>query len=342
MHSIYELLDSHLSKYPLMEIQDMVKLLYQHELGPGHMITDEAQSLHRLETEWKTLTPSDSVPLFESIGNNLVRVHLAALGFEELPVLNRMFCATANYTQGSPDRLLDKLDCLTGYCKGADSFLSDYIAKGCPPVSHSSSYRQAYHPAYRVVSASHASFLSLIRTLRSLLSKKESVILAIDGCCASGKTSLSRLLADCFDCNIIPMDDFFLPPQLRTPVRLASPGGNIHSERFKAEVIEPLLSHAPISYRRFDCHTMNYTDMRILSDKPLTIIEGVYCMRPEFRCAYDYTVFLSCSYEQQTARILQRNGETMLQNFVNRWIPMENAYFDFYQLQDVCDCSITT
>lgn len=101
---------------------------------------------------------------------------------------------------------------------------SEYKKMGYPPVSHSASYRLAYNPSYRVVMQSHADFLRLIRTLDSFLQKNIPFILAIDGNCASGKTTLSRLLAMYFDCNIIPMDDFFLPPGLRTDERLALTG----------------------------------------------------------------------------------------------------------------------
>jgi hypothetical protein len=31
-------------------------------------------------------------------------------------------------------------------------YLSEYIKSGCPMVSHSEQYRQAYQPAYRIIS----------------------------------------------------------------------------------------------------------------------------------------------------------------------------------------------
>ena len=41
-------LKEHLDRYPKMQPQDVVKLLYQGEFGPGHMIKDPAASLKRL------------------------------------------------------------------------------------------------------------------------------------------------------------------------------------------------------------------------------------------------------------------------------------------------------
>ena len=45
----------HLKRYPMMEIADMVKLLYQSEFGVGHMIKNPAASLERLERECQGL-----------------------------------------------------------------------------------------------------------------------------------------------------------------------------------------------------------------------------------------------------------------------------------------------
>lgn len=65
-------------------------------------------------------------------------------------------------------------------------------------------------------------------------------------------------------------------------------------------------------------------------------------MRPELRGLYQYSVFLSCSYDCQVARIRARNGEEMLKNFVSRWIPMENAYFHAFQVKKSCSQVIPT
>ena len=54
-----------------------------------------------------------------------------------------------------------------------------------------------------------------------LMSQKERVIVAIDGNCTAGKTTLAGKLAERYDCNVIHMDDFFLRPEQRTPERYA-------------------------------------------------------------------------------------------------------------------------
>ena len=65
-------------------------------------------------------------------------------------------------------------------------------------------------------------------------------IIAIDGRCAAGKTTLAARLAKELGGDVIHMDDFFLPLELRTEERFREPGGNVHYERFKTEVLKPL------------------------------------------------------------------------------------------------------
>lgn len=342
MNTIHQLVQTHLTKYPLMEAADGAKLLYQNELGPGHMISNEEDSMKRLVEEWESIPHSSSAFLAEPIGNRLVRVYLNSLSRKELPLLNTMFCQTANHIKGSRERFIRHLDCLPLYFPQADNFLKEYEEKGYPAVSHSGTYRTAYHPAYRVVTESHARFLQLIRTINRHMQEKSPLIIAIEGNCASGKTTLSSLFAAYFDCNIIHMDDFFLPPRLRTPSRLAQPGGNIHYERFAEEVMAPLQNGSGVSFRRFCCRIMDYSSTVYQPSKPLTVIEGSYCMHPKLLPLYDYSVFLTCSYERQIERIRTRNGEEMLKNFMEKWIPMENKYFSTFYVKEKCSFVIET
>lgn len=212
------------------------------------------------------------------------------------------------------------------------------------------------------------------------LSEQGRLILSIDGCCSSGKTTLAnRLAADCGG-DLIHADDFFLPPALRTQKRLQEPGGNIHYERFYDQIIAPLLSArgpapaqsaaadigpAParsaaadigskaasgtgngfpiLHWQHFMCSTLSYSpDLCCTTGRPLLIIEGAYCMRPEFRPAYDLRLFLTTSYENQLARIRKRNGAERLAAFSEKWIPLENEYFSFYQIPQQCHFQIET
>lgn len=168
--------------------------------------------------------------------------------------------------------------------------------------------------------------MSDIEKLKQLLKAQDRVIYCIDGCSAAGKTSYAKELALSFDATVIHMDDFFLPPQLRTPSRYAQIGGNIHYERFMDEVIIPLQNHQRLSYQIFDCHALKCTRLQPFDPKRLIIVEGAYCLHPFFGHYYDLSTVMLIDEKEQKRRILERNGEQGCKQFEQRWIPLENAY----------------
>ena len=190
----------------------------------------------------------------------------------------------------------------------------------------------------------------LMKRIRTLAAHKDMVILGIDGMCGSGKSSLAELLKNQLEPELyivmIHMDDFFLPPELRSPKRYAEPGGNVHYERFEEEVLAPLSrGEKRLCYRRFDCGRMKYEPEPICVDIPeksLIIIEGSYSLRPGLREAYDLRLFTCCSSEAQLDRIARRSGKGRLQNFIDRWIPLEDAYFRDCSIRECADLIMDT
>ena len=167
---------------------------------------------------------------------------------------------------------------------------------------------------------------SVIKQIDDLLTQKDTVIVAIDGKCTSGKTTLASKLAELYDCNVFHIDDFFLRPEQRTPERFAEVGGNVDYERFLEEVLLPLKSSKTFSYRPFDCSTFTLSDPVIVTPKRLNIIEGTYSHHPYFGNPYDLKILLTIDEETQRRRILDR-PVFLHKRFFEEWIPMENRYF---------------
>lgn len=143
-----------------MEPCDAVKLVYQSVLGGGHLITDPARSLERLAEEYAAV-PQTVGPLYEALGNGVVRVHLSRLDAwgVGLEALNSWFVRSAEVCPGTRKGLEAALEELiraaeAGLLPFSPAALAEYLrgyrAAGCPPVSHSAAYQVAYHPAYRV------------------------------------------------------------------------------------------------------------------------------------------------------------------------------------------------
>jgi uridine kinase len=181
--------------------------------------------------------------------------------------------------------------------------------------------------------------ITVQNAIQQLLSEKETVIVAIDGNCTSGKTTLASQLAANYDCNVFHMDDFFLRPEQRTVERFAEIGGNVDYERFNEEVLLPLKSGKPFSYRPFDCSTFQLTNPVTVSPKKLNIIEGTYSLHSYFGDVYDLKILLTITPELQRERILQR-PVFLHKRFFEEWIPMENRYFDGFRIPEKCDLVI--
>jgi len=337
-----------MANYPLMQPADAVKLAYQSEFGPAHMVSDLNKAEAMIERETETNEKSEE-PLFTPIGGGFVRVNLLSKDCCYSPAfLARVFAASASLEHGSKEGLLEKLSMIRDICKeklfcfteaDLERYLDGYENAGYPPVSHSPTYKEAYGPAYRVIKLCYAEILPLLSAIDALENANHDapVVVGIDGRAAAGKTTLAKVIASVFDCNVFHMDDFFLPPSLRTAERLAEPGGNVHYERFKNEVLSPLLAGEDVVYGVFDCSVMAIGEERHVVPKKLNVIEGSYSGHPYFGEVYALRCFAEISSEKQMDRILIRNGERMAERFRALWIPMENRYFDIFQIKEKSD-----
>lgn len=174
-----------------------------------------------------------------------------------------------------------------------------------------------------------------------LLQTQNRVLIAIDGQSASGKSTAAKLLAERLGATVFHMDDFFLQPQMRTPERLATPGGNVDIERFVRDVLPRILAGETVSLERYDCHLDELLPPVEIAPRPVVIIEGAYSLHPLLNPHYDIKVFYQIDPALQRARILSRNGEEMLQMFLNRWIPLEHKYFTAFDVEQSCDFVVT-
>jgi len=345
MHTVFA---AHFSRYPNIEPQDAVKLAYQSAYGAGHLVSDPSAALERLRQEANTASLLPSLPLLEAIGNDRHRLHLNSPEFSGCtPESVGFLFAEGAVSPADPAVALQPLLSLlremaangeTPFsARALEEYLASYEAAGYPMVRHSETYRTTYSPAYRVMEGRLLRFLPLLSAIDRLLTENPSVVVAIDGMSAAGKTTLGDLLSRRYDCNLIHMDDFFLPPALRTPERFETPGGNVHYERFLEQVLTGLASGRSFTYNRFDCHVMACTEKISVSPKTLTVIEGAYSLHPALRDAYDLKVFYPVEPTEQLERIRRRNGERCMVSYRERWIPLENAYIDACQVKECCD-----
>lgn len=339
----------HWSRYPGMQPEDGVKLLYQSEFGGGHMIPDPCKSLERLVQEQESLgerAAGADGRLVEEIGSGMCRMYLGVLEEGLAPeTLNRMFVRTAKQKVGEQASFEEKLALLHHLCQEGEIsldapafelYLEDYRRRGCPAVSHSEAYRNRYHPAYRVVSDWYGRYYEVFQQIDLVLGNadKDQVVVAVDGMCGSGKSTLGGILQEIYDCNLFHMDDFFLQPGQRTKTRLEEPGGNVDYERFQEEILAHLEAPQDFCYQAYDCSRQKLGERVQVVRRRLNIVEGAYSQHPYFGDVYDLRFFCGIPKEEQMRRIRRRNGEEMLKRFCAEWIPMENRYFAAFGIRE--------
>ena len=337
-----------------MEPKDAVKLAYQSEFGCGHLLAEESLCAERIAAEIalaaKGLDSALEAPVQE-IGGGLCRLNLRSPQVRGLPplLIARMMAETDRCKQGSMAGFMENLSSLRRACEegvfsfslpALDEYLDAYAREGYPPVSHSEAYRRAYAPAYRVVLREYGDLLPVLNAIEA--AQKKPCVVAIDGDCGAGKTTIANRLAPLYHASIISLDDFFLPPDLRTPARLAEPGGNIHYERFAAEVLKRLGTGELFSYARYDCQSGSLQEQAV-QPSPVILLEGSYSHHPFFAADYQrlsvLKIWVKVSAAEQLRRLARRNI-ALVGRFEKEWIPMEKAYAAAFALEQSADYMI--
>ncbi len=326
------LLDSYRA-FPLMQVEDFIKQIYQAEYGCEHMLDTNTEN--RLTEECRQMhSPVVAQQLFDTISSNLVRVNLSAYcqNSYSLSTLADMMKSVpcSGSVEGLERRLSQLLQLVEDHridlpVYAVKRALSQYRAGGYGALHHSTAYRLNYQPHYRVVSKMHAQLLPVIASIDRMLYHKMNIIVAIDGNSCSGKSFYANALSNYYNnCNIIHCDDFFLPPDMRTADRLDSVGGNIHYERLR-QVLTNVTKDMPFVYQAYNCHTNSYSDIAI-EPKRLTIVEGSYSLHSQLSNFYSMGIVLSVDPNEQRYRVSVRESADSYHNYINKWIPLENKY----------------
>ena len=183
----------------------------------------------------------------------------------------------------------------------------------------------------------------IIHCLEPLLANAAApVVLALDGRCGSGKTTMATALAEQFpDSIVLHTDDFYLPPADRVPGWEQIPCANMDLARLRDEALRPAYEGQPVQYRAYSCREGAYLPARELAAQPLVILEGSYSHHPLLTGHETLRVFVTCSKPEQTRRLQAREGARCA-DFAARWIPLEEAYFAQYNVEVKADFAIDT
>ena len=334
-----EYLIEHLKKHPSMMPRDVAKLCYQAAMGAEHLLLDPIRAKKYFDAEFESVEPK-SGELFECLSDDVCRVDLGVWKLEGMPSewLFNMFLETATVKHGGRELLEANLSFVEDVIGEQETcfskeewreFLKEYREIGMPAIHHSEKYRQSERPAYRIVDRSFLRCIPILRAASKLNAAEagRARVIAIDGRAGSGKTTVSERLSRVLKAETVRIDDFFLPPKLRTPERLAEVGGNVHYERILSEIIPFVDKRKAFSYGAFDCEKMEISHKIEIGESEWRIVEGSYSHHPKLGDYAEIKVFCRVDTDEQMKRITERDGEKWAEIFRERWIPMEEKYF---------------
>lgn len=235
---------AHCQAYPRLELTDLFKALYQSACGCEHLVGDASAAAAYITDEAASCKPHSGA-VIEPLDGEYVRVHLDILkdGLSA-DTFARLFACSAEHHDGAKALLEEKLDVLLRLAARGEIPFSLEATRaavdagkkaGLPACHHSETFRRAYAPAYRLMKAEYARLLPLLSRIDAALRDSDRVLLALDGACASGKTTLAAFSRSCMAAPcFIWMTSFSVPSSARPnamPSRAATWTGNAFSPR---------------------------------------------------------------------------------------------------------------
>jgi uridine kinase len=174
----------------------------------------------------------------------------------------------------------------------------------------------------------HATQEAVVERIRRLRERQSKTLLvAIDGRGGAGKTTLARKIArGAENVTIVCLDDFSSPSVL-----------GWDQDRFRRQVLHPLLAGQPGRYQRWDWDTDKGAEWHDVPTGGTVVVEGVSSTRTELGNPWDLTIWVDAPEEVRLTRGIERDGEELRPKWVDVWIPGENAYVAAQRPQERAD-----
>lgn len=155
-------------------------------------------------------------------------------------------------------------------------------------------------------------------------------LLCIDGPSGSGKTTLADIAGEIAGAPVVHLDDLY-----RGWDGLPAVGEHL------AELLAPLATDRPGTYRRYDWHRGELAETVQVAPAPILIVEGVGAGQRRIADWISLLVWVEAPPEQRRRRALDRDG-TASAPHLERWWRAERIHFAADDAHDRADASIDT
>jgi uridine kinase len=146
--------------------------------------------------------------------------------------------------------------------------------------------------------------------------RNRTLFVGVDGHGGAGKSTFAAAVAAAVPrTTVVHVDDFASP---------AVPEWDW--DRFRAQVLLPLLDGRPAHYQRWDWARDEGAEWHNVPAGRLVLIEGVSSTRHEVAAPWTLTVWVDAPREVRVQRAVERDGPELLDRWLSDWMPSEDAY----------------
>jgi uridine kinase len=163
-------------------------------------------------------------------------------------------------------------------------------------------------------------------------SRKSPLIIALDGRSGTGKSTLSKNIAEKLGAAVIVGDDFYIGGTLtewakRNPKEKAELV--IDWKRIRNEALIPLKEGHEASWYPFNWETLQglAEEPIIFTPSKIVILDGAYSARPELADLIDVAVLLQLADPIRRQRLKEREGGLFVEEWHPVWDEAEEYYF---------------
>lgn len=184
---------------------------------------------------------------------------------------------------------------------------------------------------------------SNIEKIKKIIEEKHlnaPAVIAIDGPCGGGKSTLAAEIEKEFGFNILHMDDFYLPFQKREKDWMNVIAGHMDFERLIENVLKPYKESRKTNYISYDCHSDKYLQEIPIDLDKILVIEGSYTSHPMLDKYVNLKIFVDIEKDEQERRLTKRNPD-VVDKFLSMWVPFENRYFEELKIKEKSDLVVS-